>query len=234
MGLWFLGLLLIPWLARRRNQAVLATLLTGLASLANADEAADTRASEPVVRRWYVGGNVMMARGTVDAGQMDARLTQQGFVTSTQLNGQARFAGMLFGGYRWRYLGIEAGYTDLGRLDTEVSGTTPISEEYLAAISRAHPESGAGPQASLLAYVPLGERLEIFGRLGAFYWRGLETAEGRGEFADAKGRSFDPVFGLGVSLRLKQKWTAELQLNNYRLAGEDINCVGAGLRYRFR
>ena len=89
-----------------------------------------------------------------------------------------------------------------------MSGDTPISDEYLLAIARSHPHSGSGPQLSVLGYWPLGERWEVLGKIGTFYWRDTMNAETHRDFEDNQKRSLDPPLGVGLNYHCGFKWTA--------------------------
>jgi hypothetical protein len=190
--------------------------------------------SEAQHQGFYVAFTAAQVSSTVDAADMDARLAAQGFTTRTSLSGENRFGAMLDAGYRWRYFGIELGYAHLGTMHTVVEGITPVDETYLRAISLAHPRSGAGPRLSALAFIPLGERWEFFGRAGGFYWRSTMSAEGRGRYEDVQGRELDPLLGVGGRLRMGPRITLLLEFDRYRLDGEAVNVMGLGVQYRLQ
>lgn len=212
---------------RRRAIGLLAILLLPLAA-----SAAEPDADETSPRGWMLGGHLIGVRNSVDAAEMDARLARQGYETQTRLSKQNRVGGMLFGGYRWPHLGLEAAYVDLGEMTTRVSGRNEVTDEYLRAVSRSHPQSGSGPQFSALGYWPLGEKLELVGRAGAFYWKSNMDAQGRQRYQDVNDRSLDPAFGFGLNYRVNSRWMATAQLVQYRLAGERIDTFSLGVVYR--
>lgn len=215
-------------LVRRLRRRVLCFLLAMLPVAVFAQKAD----SEDQGRGFYVSFTAAQVRSTVDAADMDARLAAQGFTTDTRLSGESRFGAMLDAGYRWRYFGVELGYAHLGKLHTVVEGTTPVDDDYLRAISLAHPRSGAGPRLCALAFIPLGERWELFGRAGGFYWRTTMSAEGRGRFTDVQGRQLDPVLGLGARFKMSERTAIVLEFDRYRLDGENVNAAGIGILYR--
>ena len=209
--------------------------IIGVATLALAGTSASALAdsqNERDSRGWYVGLTTGQVRGSIDAADMDKRLAAQGFTTHTTLSGQNRFGGMFDVGYRLRRAGLELGYADLGRLTTVVEGPTPVDDVYLAAISRAHPRSGNGPRLSGLLFLPLGERIELFGRGGIFYWKTTMSAKGFGQFVGVNDRSLDPFFGAGADVRLTERLHARLELTRYRLDGENLTFAGLGVSYK--
>ena len=228
MGPSIMMLGLLALLRRRRRMAGLAAVLL----LPMVASAADSNAEQISARGWMFGGHVMGVRGSVDAAEMDERIAREGYETQTRLTGQDRLGGMVFGGYRWPHLGLEAAYVDLGKMKSRVSGRNEVTDEYLRAISRSHPQSGSGPQLSVLGYWPLGEKLELVGRAGAFYWKSNMDAEGRSRYQDVDDRDLDVAFGFGLNYRVSMRWTATAQLVEYRLAGERIDTLSIGVVYR--
>jgi uncharacterized repeat protein (TIGR01451 family) len=214
---------------RRIVPAMAAMILLPLAAVAQ-----DHRTDDVDSRRgWLLGANALFVAGSVDATEMDARIARQGYRTQTELSGQQRLGAMVSAGYRRHHLGLEAAYVDLGKMTTRVRGTNPITDDYLLAISRSHPQSGSGPQFSVLGYLPFGERFEVFGRAGAFYWRSNMSAEGRSRYRDVDHRAFDPALGLGLNYRMTDRWTAAGQWTAYRLAGERVSALSVGVTYAF-
>lgn len=210
--------------SRRRVMALIAAALS-LPAIASAAEQTSQRG-------WLFGGHLMGVRGSVDAAQMDARIAREGYETQTRLSGQTRLGGMAFAGYRWPHVGLEAAYVDLGEMKTRVTGRNELTDDYLLAVGRSHPQSGAGPQLSVLGYWPLGEKLELVGRAGAFYWKSNMDAQGGQRYRDVDDRAFDATFGVGLSYRLSPRWTASAQVVQYRLAGERIDALSLGVTYR--
>jgi len=164
---------------------------------------------------------------------MDKRIAREGYQTQTQLSGQTRLGGSLYAGYRWPSLSLEVAYVDLGSMTTRVSGTSPVTDDYLLAISRSHPQSGSGPQFSATGYLPIHERMELFAQGGVFYWRSNMSANGRSRYRAVDDRSFDPMLAVGMNYRLSQRWAAHAQWSGYRLAGEHVNTLSLGLSYRW-
>ncbi|MBC7982984.1 MAG: outer membrane beta-barrel protein [Candidatus Obscuribacterales bacterium] len=184
---------------------------------------------------YYVGGNVAIVRNTDDAGDMDSRLASQGYTTSTDLSGQTRFGGEVFGGYRWEKWAAELTYAHLGRMDTVINGSTPVDPEYLRAISKAHPRSGEGPQLSALYHLRMNDRWEWSFRGGVFYWRNTLSAEGFGRYSDVKDRQLDPFAEVGAQRRrVGQRWSVVAGVRVYVLDGEAVTAIQLGAKYLIR
>jgi hypothetical protein len=109
-----------------------------------------------------------------------------------------------------------------------------LTDEFLLIISRSHPQSGSGPQFSVLGYWPLSPRLELVGRAGSFYWGSNMDALSGQRYQDVDDRSFDPTFGLGANYRFSARWSATGLLSQYRLAGERVDTLAFGVTYRFQ
>lgn len=235
MGLFgiVLGLLAVSRAQMRRSIA--ATVSTCMLPLAlhAADNDPQHNCKVQAVGCYYIGVTLGLAHNSDGASEMDDRLAAQGYVTQTDLNGQSRFAGALFGGYRWTRFAAEFGYAHLGRMDSRVEGMTPVDDDYLRAVSLAHPRSGEGLQASGLVFIPFNEQWEVFGRAGLFYWRNTLSAEGFSRYTDTRERQTDPYLGLGARLDpLYKNWSLRAEAQLYKLDGDSLTYFGIGLTYR--
>jgi uncharacterized repeat protein (TIGR01451 family) len=220
--------------ATRRIRAWLIAALASVAipTLAFADERGEQNATD-TRDGFYAGATVAFVHNGDDASDMDARLAAQGFVTQTHLSGRNRFGGALFAGYRRSRLALEGGYAHLGTMRTRVAGLTPVDDDYLRAIATAHPHSGKGPEASVLLFLPLSERWELFGRAGLFYWRNTLSAKELNRVRSIES-TLDPQIGIGLETRLGGRslaLRAEVQL--YRLSRETIGVAGVSVLTRF-
>ena len=223
MGIEILGLaMLFAWRVLRKRRAWLAPLLI-------APLVASGAAPSNQLHRWYAGLSVASVHNSDGAAEMDRRLTADGYMTTTTLSGQNRFGGSLFAGYELGRFSLELGYVTLGRMDSRIRGSTPVDDVYLAAISRAHPRSGEGPQGSLLATLPLNDRFELFGRAGLFYWKNLQTARSGGQSVHGTDRRLDPMVSLGVSYHPSYRWSLRAAAELYRLEDENVRTLQLGI-----
>jgi hypothetical protein len=228
MGVWSLFLAFLAG-ARRKWKSICALPLIAAGACAHAED-------QPLARddRWNLTGNGLWVRNSIDADEMDTRLLREGYATQTDMSGFTRFGYSLSGAYRYKHVAFDLAYVDLGKVTTTIHGNTPLSPEYLRAISEAHPRSGKGPQASVLGFLPINEKWEVTGRMGLFRWSNSITTidRGSGEFDHIKVGSTDPMLGLGLRYTNNERWRTSLEWSRYRLDGETLNSVSLGVLYR--
>ena len=148
-------------------------------------------------------------------------------------------------GYRFhRYFAAEIALAQYGELSSKASGQL---------------DAGSGPQPasaeltfnaqgivfSGLGVLPLGEQLELYGRVGYFFANSerqfsLRVGGQSGGSLSAKGDSQHVLYGLGLAWNINQVYTirAEFQqLDNVgqsnRTGTEDLNAIQLGLMMRF-
>ncbi len=117
----------------------------------------------------YGGLSVGRADARIDEDRLSARLLSPGLSTSSTLVDDKSTGYKLFGGYQFnRYLGVEAGYFNLGKFgftsDTAPAGTLDGRVKL------------QGFNLDLVGTLPLSERWSVLGRVGA------QTTEARGRF----------------------------------------------------
>ena len=131
-------------------------------------------------------------------------------------------------GYRFsRYFAAEAEYVDLGKLVFVTSAPVPGSSSEVLSVQL---ESGVkGYAVSALGVMPLGDRWELFGRIGQLFADSTTMVRlGAFSIADSE-RSDVIVLGIGGALELRER--LELRLE-YRAFDSDISAVTVGLVFR--
>lgn len=114
-------------------------------------------------------------------------------------------------------LDLELAYTDLGQYDV-----TGASNTYLEA---------SGLELNLFASVPLGKRIEVFGRAGIFAWNAEATLFGVKLGSDD---GSDTTYGGGVNVDITKHIGVSLDVQRYNsVSGGDINRRGLALNMRF-
>ena len=105
--------------------------------------------------------------------------------------------------------------------------------------------TAGGPVISAIGYLPIGEKFELYGRLGYLFAsseRELTTrVDGQsGGFGNAKGDSQNPVYGIGFSFHINQVYTIRGEYQQIddlgqdsRTGTEDLSIMGIGLIVRF-
>ena len=118
-------------------------------------------------------------------------------------------------------LGLELGYTNLGRIN-RAGGNTKAE----------------GANLSLVGKFPVGSSFNLMGKLGTTYGRtDVSSAPGSG-IVSGNESGFGVSYGLGAEYTFDPNWSAVLQYDAYDLkfpgSGRDrVSAATAGLRYRF-
>lgn len=118
-------------------------------------------------------------------------------------------------------LGLELGYTSLGKIN-RAGGNTKAE----------------GANLSLVGKFPVGSSFNLMGKLGTTYGRtDVSSAPGSG-IVSGNESGFGVSYGLGAEYTFDPNWSAVLQYDAYDLkfpgSGRDrVSAATAGLRYRF-
>ena len=162
---------------------------------------------------WYVGAGMGLSNLDTDTAGVDA--SGSGFSFSDR-----DFGYKLFGGYQFnKYLGLEGGYTNLGGVEQVIDLTTPVKLDEVD-----------GYNANVLGLLPIGQHLEVFGKLGMIAWE-----------ADLKGFSptmaddgTDLVYGIGVQGSDSEHIRARLEFEVFDLDEfDEVWLVSASVLYQF-
>jgi OmpA-OmpF porin, OOP family len=125
------------------------------------------------------------------------------------------------GSYFTPNLGLELGYTNLGKIN-RAGGNTKAE----------------GANLSLVGKFPVGSSFNLMGKLGTTYGRtDVSSAPGSG-IVSGNESGFGVSYGLGAEYTFNPSWSAVLQYDAYDLkfpgSGRDrVSAATAGLRYRF-
>ena len=125
------------------------------------------------------------------------------------------------GSYFSSNLGLELGYTNLGKI-TRAGGKTKAN----------------GANLSLVGKIPLGTSFNLLGKLGTMYGRTEVSAAPGSGITSGSENGFGVSYGLGAEYSFNPNWSAVLQYDAYDLkfpgSGRDrVSAATAGLRYRF-
>ncbi|MEO8018192.1 MAG: hypothetical protein ABI769_10290 [Pseudomonadota bacterium] len=217
-GLTMLALRLTP----RRRLAVLAACV--LPALVSAGENSG----------WYVGGQWGTASAGTSERDMNGRLAALGHDVTVDFEHGSRPAWKLFGGYHFsRYLGLQLGYTNLGEVESRLSGNIIDVDQLLMDVTRIHPHSADGPEAALVARLPFGSRLALTGRAGVMAWSSTYHAfNSQGEeFARFTDSGSGLVLGAGLAMRLTPQWDINAGFSRYDVDGEVVPVVSVGVSW---
>jgi OmpA-OmpF porin, OOP family len=118
-------------------------------------------------------------------------------------------------------LGLELGYTNLGKIN-RAGGNTKAE----------------GANLSLVGKFPVGSSFNLMGKLGTTYGRTDVTSAPGSGIVPGNESGFGVSYGLGAEYTFNPNWSAVLQYDAYDLkfpgSGRDrVSSATAGLRYRF-
>jgi len=161
----------------------------------------------------YLGGGVGIARYS-DAGIVADTCSAFGYTCPAEDSdtGYKIFAGYQFG----RYVALEGSYVSLGKTQAELPADTRFSAEV------------QGVTIGLVPRIPVGERIDLFGKVGVMAWHVDLKAESPalGLSAQGDGAGADPVFGAGVAYRFHQNASLRLEWDRYNV-DEEVKSDGA-------
>ena len=160
---------------------------------------------------------------------------------NTDLGYQALF------GYRFhRFFSAELGLAQFGELKSTAKADMDFDNgDGFVPVSVSLAFSSGGPMLSAIGILPLGEKFELFGRLGYLFTSAERSLTSKvdgqsGSFGSAKGDSQNPVYGIGFAWHINQVYSIRgeyQQLDQLgqenRTGAEDLTVIGIGLVVRF-
>lgn len=217
-------LLMLKTLNRRQVATVLATFGI-VAAQAHADDTTS----------WYVGGQFGSARSDVSAGAIDAALQQQGYAVTSDVSDKSRDAWRLYAGYQLTdWLGIEAGYSDLGDVKVDFSGAIADVGQFLIDANALQPPSAEGFDLTAMARLPLGSRFSVHARAGAFFWDArYDTRNVDGQAVRRKDDGVSALAGVGAEMKLAERWSLGAEFTRYGVDGDHVDFGGVGVTFRW-
>jgi OOP family OmpA-OmpF porin len=120
----------------------------------------------------------------------------------------------VYGGYRFfKFFGVEGSYVDFG--SPEDSGFTIEPD---------------GWDAFAVGVLPIGERFEVFGKLGLLWWDADISGSG---FSDSDSGS-DTAWGVGGAFKIGDHFAVRLEYEVFDIEDtEDVNLFSVGGEWRF-
>ncbi|HLL17194.1 MAG TPA: OmpA family protein [Rubrivivax sp.] len=183
----------------------------------------------------YGGLSIGASRAKIDESRITTSLTGAGLTTSNFARDESDTSYKLFGGYRFnRYFAVEGGYFNLGKFGF-TSTTAPAGT--LTGQLKAQ-----GLNLDLLAMLPLGERISLFGRIGA------QTARVRDNFSTTGAVSIldaspsktaaNYKLGGGVQYEVNRSFLVRAEAERYRIDDAvgnkgDVNVVSLSVVFPF-
>lgn len=129
----------------------------------------------------------------------------------------------IFGGYKFnRYLAVEGGYVDFGKMyaySTVPGVTTDV-------LVNAYYLSG-------MAAIPLAGRASLFGKIGGQFWEGEINGATPTASAKATDSGTGLMYGAGASLDLSGNVGLRGEWERYDVDGSDVDLVSVGIVLMF-
>jgi uncharacterized repeat protein (TIGR01451 family) len=238
-GLGLIDLLLLalaaPLLAlARRRRAVVA----GTAALVLASSLAFVPRAE--AGNWYAG----VSAGSTDLGTSSEEyrdaLSGAGITPRAVSLDDSDSGFKAFGGYSFNeYFAIEAGYADLGEVESSFATTVPPNavDSTVRTAANVHPYFAGGATLALVGKVPVGDRVELFAKGGAFMWDNtevdLEVVSGATFSTSLDRDGSDAFYGAGVSLDIGAGWRVRGEWERYEIDDQDADFISFGVERRF-
>ena len=148
-------------------------------------------------------------------------------------------------GFRFtRYFAAEIGLAQFGTLSSTAKAELDFGDGFVPASVMLEFQAG-GPIFSAVGILPIGDKFELFGRLGYLFTSAEREFTARvdgesGGFGSAKGDSQDPVYGIGFAWNINQVYSIRGEFQKLDSLGEanrsgeeDLTVVGLGLIVRF-
>ncbi len=158
---------------------------------------------------------------------------------NTDLGYQAIF------GYRFiRYFAAEIGLAQFGELKSTAKTEMDFGQGFVPT-SLSFTFSSGGPMFSAIGILPIGEKFEVFGRLGYLFASAERELTSRvdgqsGRFGSVDGNSDIPVYGIGFAWNINQIYSIRGEYQKIDSLGqanrsgeEDLTVTGVGLIVRF-
>lgn len=185
---------------------------------------------------WYGGAAVGRTAASIDEDRIRQGLAGQGLATSSFSQRDTDTGYKLFGGYQVnRWLGIEAGFFDLGQMGYTAT-TTPAGNLRGDVKVR-------GLNLDAVGTLPLTDRLSLLGRVGVAHARTRGSFAATGAVTNPYGASSSSKdtglkLGAGLAWRVSEAWELRGEYERLRIKDGvgnrgDIDMLGVGLVYRF-
>lgn len=186
---------------------------------------------------WYVGGSYGGVNTNASASDLKQVLVNKGYnVTSVNL-GEPSTGWKLYGGFQFLpYLGVEAGYQDLGKIDATVkaSGVSNIKGIVKTTLNN-EPYSFDGWNVDLVGMLPVGPTV-LFAKAGAVWWSAdiTATAINTGVTASRSDSGTGAHWGAGLKFPMyNNRIGIRGEWEEYRVNGRWIMFYSAGVEFHF-
>ncbi|MEO7577507.1 MAG: OmpA family protein [Massilia sp.] len=184
---------------------------------------------------WYIGGNVGQTRSDIDQSGHSRLMTLNGS-TLTAFNKDTKDVGYkLYVGKQFnQYLGVEAGYFDLGKsnFNATTTGGGVLNGEF----------NYRGVNLDAIATLPLSERFAVLARVGSVYGEGKASFNGNRSFAlinptSREQHKWTAKYGVGLEYKLSEALAVRAEAERHRIYNgvgyrSNVDLFSVGLVYK--
>lgn len=176
--------------------------------------------------KFYVFGNVGSAKVDIDKSGNDAALIGAGAIGLSSTVNDTATAVM-----------IGAGYKFVPQASVEVAYLKASDYTYKAAFAQGTATesiSGSGIGVNLVGYLPLGEKVDLYGKLGIWSFSVDDTATiSAAGFAQAKASSSNttPMIGVGLEFKVTPQFAIRAEYDHFSKIGDDSTIGSSKLDY---
>lgn len=205
--------------------------LIGLAGLGSALATSALAQDAGIHPGFYGGLSIGQSRADIDQERISAGLLGGGLATTAFTRDESDTAYKLFGGYQFnRYLGVEAGYFNLGKFG--FTATTAPAGTLNGRIKL------DGFNLDLVGTLPLTQRLSAIGRVGAQHARARDTFSGTGAVSvldpNPSAKDTHLKYGVGLQYAFSPSFLLRAEAERYRVNDAvgnrgDVNMVSLGV-----
>ena len=214
------------WVRRMMGVAVLALLSIGTTQAAGTSTAGEGE-------KWYLGAGVGLSTTTASSAPLVHDLTVQGTPTAIQED-RHDWGWQVYGGWQLNaWSSVELGYVDLGQVDSTVTISNAVTSTVRNLIGAEHPFMAAGPTLAGLGWLPLGNHMSAYGKLGVIDWHGRVQLPLIG--VDHSLHGTDPLFGIGLQTQGNAlgPFAIRLGVDGFQVMDHWQYLWALGLNYRF-
>jgi hypothetical protein len=184
----------------------------------------------------YLGAQIGLARGEQTESDLNLALSSSGYDVVAEYDDRQRRAWNVFAGYQLtRYIGVQAGYANLGDVGATLSGAVNDVNGLLSDVARAQPRSAAGAELVATGRYSFTPRFAVSGKAGVLRWNSkYNTASINGSSISRVATSgTDSSLGFALQYAVIDNWWLTADWTRYRVDTETIKFAGLGVGYRF-
>lgn len=176
---------------------------------------------KPLLKSFYLTGNLGFADGDTNKSDLESDLASDGIDAKVSSLNTGRLGWGLGVGYNiGQDFALELAYQDLQQMDFELDTISPANK-----LAKTHANSGAGVQLSGLYHYAINDQWQLQARAGFLYWQADYQAKqiGGAKVSKDSDSGFDVLWGLGASYQINPEWAVSSEFQRYQLDSDNTN-----------